>query len=105
MFSIEMNRHTEPDDEWGTITLGGDQYWADPVLANRKFRGVLNFVRSNIRANWDLRLVRSSTPINTVRTRSHHKIQYPIMPFPSSRDPNNMPAPDERQKGQTQGYA
>lgn len=37
-FSIEMHRHTAPDDEWGKITLGGHKYWADPVLANKKFR-------------------------------------------------------------------
>jgi hypothetical protein len=73
-FYIQMRRHTEPEDEWGTITLGGSQYWADPVLANRKFRGVLHFVRSNIRANWDLRLMRSGDVINTVYTSSHHRM-------------------------------
>jgi len=73
MFNIEMNRHTDSGEDWGKVTLGGDQHWGDPVTANRKFRKLCAFVRTTIHANWDLRLVRSGTPINTVRTRSHHK--------------------------------
>lgn len=73
-FSIEMHRHTDADGEWGRITVGGDQYWADPVVANEKFMTVLSLVRTNIRANWDLRLIRSGTVVNQVRTRSHYKM-------------------------------
>lgn len=65
-FTIEARNQRSPTSTWGQLIFGDHRTWVDPVIANRSFRTLCKLFQDNPHMCYDLRLVRSGTPINTV---------------------------------------